>query len=174
MSIEPQAPAKSLTQMVATQIKLQMVLADDIKQSQLARKIGKTEQWLSVRLRGVQPIDLNDLLLIAQGLGVGVHDLLPSPEAAAEATAPPPATSIRLRGRGAREPNERSRPGGPTGRRADGAGHRNALGGTGHLVGAVSPFSPQRSGSTGPDSSVPPNKRRPSLVRPGVQRTPLR
>lgn len=85
MSIEPQTPAKSLTQMVATQIKLQMVLADDIKQSQLARKMGRTEQWLSVRLRGKQPIDVNDLALIAGALGVGVHQLLPPPDQAAEA-----------------------------------------------------------------------------------------
>lgn len=88
MSIEPQTPARTLTQMVATQIKLQMVLADDIKQSQLARKIGKTEQWLSMRLRGRQPIDLNDLALIAGALGVGVHELLPSPDDAARAADP--------------------------------------------------------------------------------------
>jgi transcriptional regulator with XRE-family HTH domain len=87
MSITPEAPAKTLTQLVATQIKLQMVLADDIKQSQLARKIGKTEQWLSVRLRGRQPLDVNDLALIADGLGVGVHDLLPPPEAVARVIA---------------------------------------------------------------------------------------
>lgn len=88
MSIEPQTPARTLTQMVATQIKLQMVLADDIKQSQLARKIGKTEQWLSVRLRGRQPLDVNDLALIAGALGVGVHELLPPPDMAARAADP--------------------------------------------------------------------------------------
>lgn len=82
MTITPEAPAKTLTQLVATEIKVQMARSD-VRQSQLARSIGKTEQWLSVRLRGRQPIDLNDLMLIAQGLNVGVHDLLPSPEAAA-------------------------------------------------------------------------------------------
>lgn len=79
MSIEPQSPAKTLTQMVATEIKVQMARAD-VRQSQLAREIGKTEQWLSVRLRGRQAIDVNDLSLIAKGLGVGVHDLLPTPD----------------------------------------------------------------------------------------------
>lgn len=85
MTITPEASAKTLTQLVATEIKLQMVRSDDMKQSQLARKIGKTEQWLSVRLRGRQPIDLNDLYLIAEGLGVSVHQLMPPPDVAATA-----------------------------------------------------------------------------------------
>jgi transcriptional regulator with XRE-family HTH domain len=82
MSITPEVNAKTLTQLVATEIRVQMARAD-VRQSQLAREIGKTEQWLSVRLRGRQPIDLNDLYLIAKGLGVGVHELLPPPEVAA-------------------------------------------------------------------------------------------
>lgn len=69
-------PAKTLTQLVALEIKLEMV-RQDVKQSQVARKIGKTEQWLSVRLRGRQPIDLNDLALIARSLDVSIHKLLP-------------------------------------------------------------------------------------------------
>lgn len=85
MSISPEAPAKTLTQLVATEIKVQMARAD-VRQSELARRIGKTEQWLSVRLRGRQPVDLNDMALIAKGLGVGVHDLLPTPEEAAGAS----------------------------------------------------------------------------------------
>jgi transcriptional regulator with XRE-family HTH domain len=87
MSIEPRTPAKTLTQLVATEIRVQMARAD-VRQSQLAREIGKTEQWLSVRLRGRQPIDVNDLALIARGLGVGIHDLLPSPDDAREAADP--------------------------------------------------------------------------------------
>lgn len=81
MSTSPEVNAKTLTQLVATEIKVQMARAD-VRQSQLARKIGKNEQWLSVRLRGRQPFDVNDLLLIARALDVGVHDLLPPPEAA--------------------------------------------------------------------------------------------
>ncbi len=84
MSITPEVSAKTLTQLVATEIRVQMARAD-VRQSQLAREINKTEQWLSVRLRGRQPIDLNDLSLIAGALGVGVHDLLPPPHVAAEA-----------------------------------------------------------------------------------------
>lgn len=83
----PVGPAKTLTELVALEIRLQMV-RQDVKQSQLARTIKKTEQWLSVRLRGKQPIDLNDLALIAQGLGVPVHQLLPEPTTAALASQP--------------------------------------------------------------------------------------
>lgn len=84
MSITPEVSAKTLTQLVATEIRVQMARAD-VRQSQLARQIGKTEQWLSMRLRGRQPIDLNDLHLIADALGVGVNDLLPAPEVSAAA-----------------------------------------------------------------------------------------
>lgn len=87
MSITPEVSAKSLTQLVATEIKVAMARGD-VRQSQLARKLGKNEQWLSVRLRGVQPIDMNDLHRIAEALGVGVHDLLPSPDVAAGAASP--------------------------------------------------------------------------------------
>jgi len=72
MSMTPEATAKTLTQLVATEIKVQMARAD-VRQSQLARNIGKNEQWLSVRLRGRQPFDINDLFLIAKGLGVGLQ-----------------------------------------------------------------------------------------------------
>jgi transcriptional regulator with XRE-family HTH domain len=85
MSIEPEAPAKTLTQLVATEIKVAMARRD-VRQSELAREIGKTEMWLSVRLRGRQPIDMNDLALIARGLGVGIHELLPTPDEAASAS----------------------------------------------------------------------------------------
>lgn len=81
MTTTPEAPAKTLTQLVALEIRLEMV-RQDLKQSQVARRIGKTEQWLSVRLRGRQPIDVNDLALIARGLGIGIHELLPDPETA--------------------------------------------------------------------------------------------
>ncbi len=81
----PEAPAKTLTQLVALEVRLEMV-RQDMKQSDLARAIGKNEQWLSVRLRGKQPIDVNDLALIAHGLHVPYTSLLPSPDAAAAAT----------------------------------------------------------------------------------------
>lgn len=87
MSITPEVHAKTLTQLVATEIRVQMARAD-VKQSQLARNLGTNEQWLSVRLRGRQPIDMNDLALIARALGVSVYELLPSPEVADAAALP--------------------------------------------------------------------------------------
>jgi transcriptional regulator with XRE-family HTH domain len=86
MSITPEVNAKTLTEMVAKRIRVTMVEQDVRNQAELSRRIGKNEQWVSVRLRGLQPIDLNDLALIAKGLNVGVHDLLPSPEETATAS----------------------------------------------------------------------------------------
>jgi transcriptional regulator with XRE-family HTH domain len=54
---------------------------------QLAASLGVSPSWVSYRLTGQQPIDINDLHLIAKALGVGVHDLLPPPEVAARAQA---------------------------------------------------------------------------------------
>lgn len=88
MTTTPVGTAKTLTQLVARQIRIAMLDAET-RQSQLARKIGKSEQWLSVRLRGQQPIDLNDLALIAKGLGVNIHDLLPDAETARSASLEP-------------------------------------------------------------------------------------
>jgi transcriptional regulator with XRE-family HTH domain len=57
----------------------------DVRQTELARRMGVNDQWLSVRLKGRTPIDLNDLFRIAKALGVGVHQLLPPPEVVAGA-----------------------------------------------------------------------------------------
>lgn len=43
----------------------------------LARALGVSPAWVSYRLTGVQPIDLNDLQRIAAILNVEVADLLP-------------------------------------------------------------------------------------------------
>jgi transcriptional regulator with XRE-family HTH domain len=77
MTTNPAEETQSLTKQVATQIRIEMARQGGLRQSQLARRIGRTEQWLSVRLRGVQAIDLNDLAVIAAGLEVPVTELLP-------------------------------------------------------------------------------------------------
>lgn len=66
----------SLTERVAEEIRVVMTRRR-VKQSELARALGKSEQWVSVRLRGVQPLDLNDLEAIAAVLDVEVAQLLP-------------------------------------------------------------------------------------------------
>lgn len=48
-----------------------------VKQSQLARKLGENDQWLSMRLRGNTPLDLNEVQRIADALGILVINLLP-------------------------------------------------------------------------------------------------
>lgn len=46
-------------------------------QAELARAIGKTSMWLSDRMTGRVRLTVDDLALIAMGLGVGIVDLLP-------------------------------------------------------------------------------------------------
>lgn len=84
MTTTPERRTATLSELVAEEIRALMG-RQRMTQAQLARGIGKTEMWVSLRLRGRQPIDMNDLLLIARALDVGVHELLPSPEAAAQA-----------------------------------------------------------------------------------------
>jgi transcriptional regulator with XRE-family HTH domain len=77
----------TLTALVAAEIRAWMGRLD-VRQSELARRMGENDQWLSTRLKGRTPIDINDLQRIAKGLGLGVHELLPSPEIAARAADP--------------------------------------------------------------------------------------
>lgn len=108
MSIDVTPPrAASLSERVAEEIRV-ILARRQIRQSQLARIIGVNEQWLSVRLRGVQPIDLNDLDRIARALQLSVADLLPE-ERDVQNTDPFPGMSestrpVRVRPRDNRPP----------------------------------------------------------------------
>src|SRR5689334_16581317 len=77
MSIDV-TPARttSLAAQVAEEIRV-ILTRRQIKQSQLARALGVNDQWLSIRLRGIHPLDLVDLERIARALGVAVTELLP-------------------------------------------------------------------------------------------------
>lgn len=66
----------SLTERVAEEIRAQMG-RKRMSGARLAKQLGVSDMWVSYRLRGVQPIDLNDLERIADALGVPVIDLLP-------------------------------------------------------------------------------------------------
>ncbi|WP_203911137.1 helix-turn-helix domain-containing protein [Rhizocola hellebori] len=84
-----------------------MLVRLDLKQSELAARLGVNEMWLSRRLRGAQPIDLNDLQRIAETLGVEVTDLLPRPnEGRTVATAGEPARTAAYATGGAASRNE--------------------------------------------------------------------
>jgi len=87
MTTTPEQRTATLSELVAEEIRALMGRRR-MSQAQLARGIDKTEMWVSLRLRGKQPIDMNDLHVIAGALGVGVHDLLPPPEIAAGAARP--------------------------------------------------------------------------------------
>lgn len=90
MTTAPERRTATLTELVAQEI-------DSVRgrrrmsQAQLAKEMGKTPMWVSLRLRGLQPIDLNDLLLFARALGVQIHDLMPPPDEAARAVTGPSA-----------------------------------------------------------------------------------
>jgi len=79
--------AATLSQMIAEEIRALMARRR-MSGRQLAGKLGVSPSWVSYRLTGAQPIDVNDLSGIAKALGVGVHDLLPPPDIAATAKAP--------------------------------------------------------------------------------------
>jgi transcriptional regulator with XRE-family HTH domain len=76
MTTTPEQRAATFSELVAEEI-------DSVRgrrrmsQAQLAREIGKSEMWVSLRLRGRQEIGLNELALIAKALGVSVFQLMP-------------------------------------------------------------------------------------------------
>lgn len=70
--------ATDLSDAVAKEIRVLLVRLD-LKQAELATRMGMSEMWVSRRLRGAQPIDLNDLQRFAGALDVEVVDLLPRP-----------------------------------------------------------------------------------------------
>jgi transcriptional regulator with XRE-family HTH domain len=77
----------TLSEMVAEEIRALMARRK-VSGRELAGQLGVSPSWISYRLSGKQPIDVNDLLRIANALSVGVHELLPSPEDAARAAEP--------------------------------------------------------------------------------------
>jgi transcriptional regulator with XRE-family HTH domain len=77
----------TLSELVAEEVRALMARRQ-MSGRTLATKLAVSPSWVSYRLSGKQPIDVNDMLLIANALSVGVHDLLPSPEIAAKARGP--------------------------------------------------------------------------------------
>lgn len=56
--------------------------------AELARRLGVSQMWVSYRLSGKQPIDLNDLEMISKALSVPVRQLLPNDPAERVLTIP--------------------------------------------------------------------------------------
>lgn len=114
MTTAPEQRTATLTELVAQEIDA-VRGRKRMSQAQLAKLMGKTPMWVSLRLRGRQPIDMNDLWIFARALGIGVHELLPSPEVVAGAADPSatvaylPLTS-RFAGEHARGAGDSTRP----------------------------------------------------------------
>ena len=71
----PSRVTTELNKAVAAQIRSLMGIRM-VRQSQLAARMGVTEVWLSRRLREVQPMSLDDVERIADGLEVTPTELL--------------------------------------------------------------------------------------------------
>lgn len=93
----------------------------DVKQAELARRMGENDQWVSTRLRARTPIDLNDLLRFARALEVDPYELLPPADAAAAAVVAPKRRYQARRDRGTPRDTR------PAGYPAHPAAHRTAV-----------------------------------------------
>ena len=76
MTTTPTPARTSLSERVAEEIRAQMA-RKRITGTALAKALRVSNAWVSYRLSGKQPIDLNDLEAIAGALAVPVADLFP-------------------------------------------------------------------------------------------------
>jgi len=79
MTIETTARPTSMTERVAEEIR-GLLGKRRVSQAELARQLGQSQMWVSDRLRGAQPLDLNDVERIAGVLGVQPLDLFSAAE----------------------------------------------------------------------------------------------
>jgi transcriptional regulator with XRE-family HTH domain len=80
MTTTPERRTATLSERVAEEIRA-MLGRRRMSQAQLSRQMGQSQMWISDRLRGIQPIGLDDLERFARVLEVDPYDLLPgSPE----------------------------------------------------------------------------------------------
>lgn len=76
MTVTEASANETLSAQVAAEIRAWMGRLD-VRQSELARRLKETDQWVSMRLKGRTPIDLNELQRIASALGIEVGQLFP-------------------------------------------------------------------------------------------------
>lgn len=143
MTTTPERSA-TLTDLVAAEIRAQMGRLN-VRQRELARRLGENDQWVSTRVNGRTPINLNELHRFAQALEVGVYDLLPPPERINDRKA-----NLVL-------PVSPTYPISRSGR---------------HSVSGISPLGSGRRDSVRPVSAVPASKRRPAPMGPGNRPIP--
>lgn len=85
----------TLSELVAEEVRALMARRQ-MSGRTLALKLNVSPSWISYRLSGKQPIDINDLALIAGALDVNPLDLLPSREITAAAVRNPKVVSGQL------------------------------------------------------------------------------
>ncbi len=76
MSIDIQQRNQTLSDRVAAEIRAEMA-RKQISGRELARRLGRSANWVSLKVSGSQRLDLDDLAIIATALGVTVVDLFP-------------------------------------------------------------------------------------------------
>jgi len=67
---------------VATQVRVELA-RQNLNQSDLARKLGKHQQWVQRRLSGETRITVEDVVAVASALNIPPATLLPSDKASA-------------------------------------------------------------------------------------------
>lgn len=155
MAQQNERPA-TLSRLVGKQIKLQLFLKE-MSGRDLAGKLGVSPSWVSYRTSGKQEIGLDDLMAIANVLGVDLNQLL-TPDVVAKAK--------DTEGGSSRDfdlaPAERAV--------TVGQGSVGLVKGVTQMPRPrkpAPPFGPSRSAHNRPVSAVPARKRRPRPVRPG-------
>jgi transcriptional regulator with XRE-family HTH domain len=155
MDTAPERRTATLSELVAEEVRAYMG-RKRMSQAQLARGVGKTEMWVSLRLRGRQAIDLNDLMAIADVLGIDASELL-TRDVVAKAK-----VSEEVRRDFDQAPAER-----PVTVGQGSVGMANRVVQVRQPRKTPRPFSQPKPGPNRPMSAVPARKRRPNPVRPG-------
>lgn len=137
-----------LTDRVAAAIRAEMGW-QGIRQSQLARQLGENDTWLSMRLRGLVPLNLNELERIADALDVEVTDLL---------TQRREGRVLSRAGTSNGKPNER------LARRTNRSPRRAKRTTTERVTRHPCPKRRPQSSGTAPSPAGPPSQRRPALI----------
>lgn len=77
MAVDEPRTQTRLTDLVAEELRA-LLARRRISGRELARQLEESPSWVNYRLTGHTPIGLNDMQRIAEALGVGLVDLLPS------------------------------------------------------------------------------------------------
>lgn len=116
MSIDagpPRTATASLSERVGMEIKVEMVRAG-VSGRRLALRLGVSQSWISTRLNGTTPIDLNELERVADVLGIDGAELLRRAAQSTSRTATAHYPEVAIRPTRAHATHPHNRPTGPT------------------------------------------------------------